>query len=194
MCQGIIRKNNKLVFEDGNTDPASFFLSVYRDLGFSYPKFHKMDNLCKLGWLASEILLKDNFDAGRYEPEETGLVLANRYSSLDDDIRYWESAKEAASPSLFVYTLPNIVIGEICIRNNFKGEHAFYILPDFDADFIANQVDYLVDNNILQACICGWVDVIGTEYKAALFLIEKQEGGQSVPFSAENMNTIFKAI
>ncbi|HVV54989.1 MAG TPA: hypothetical protein VHC47_06685 [Mucilaginibacter sp.] len=153
-----------------------------------------MDNLCKLGWLASEVLLKDDFDLGRYEPEEIGLVLANHNSSLDDDTRYWETAKEAASPSLFVYTLPNIVIGEICIRNNFKGEHVFYIQQDFDADFIANQVNYLIDNNILQACICGWMDVLGAEYKASLFLVEKQEGGQSVPFSAENMNAIFKAI
>ncbi|HTI58829.1 hypothetical protein [Mucilaginibacter sp.] len=149
-----------------------------------------MDNLSKLGWLAAEVLLKD-FKKDRYKPEEVGLVLANRNSSLDDDIKYWESAKEVASPSLFVYTLPNIVIGEICIRNHFKGEHTFYIQEQFDADFIAKQVNYLLGNNILQACICGWVDVLGEEYKAVLYLVEKEGGRSAIEFSAENMTKIF---
>ena len=86
-----------------------------------------MDNLSKLGWLASEVLLKNSFDKENYQPEEIGIVLANANSSLDKDIKYWESVQDMASPSLFVYTLPNIVIGEICIRNHFKGENALYI-------------------------------------------------------------------
>ncbi|MFB9843693.1 hypothetical protein [Mucilaginibacter ginsenosidivorans] len=152
-----------------------------------------MDNLSKLGWLASEILLKD-FKKENYAAEEIGLVVANRNSSLDDDIKYWESAKEVASPSLFVYTLPNIVIGEICIRNNFKGEHAFYIQQEFDAGFIAKQVNYLLDEDILQACICGWVDVLGEDYKAVLYLVEKDADGSTIGFSAENMNIIFNKL
>ncbi|MDO3625727.1 hypothetical protein [Mucilaginibacter sp. BT774] len=151
-----------------------------------------MDNLSKLGWLASEVLLMDNYQKDQYQPEEVGIVLANRNSSLDNDIKYFESAKEIASPSLFVYTLPNIVIGEICIRNNFKGEHGFYIQETFDADFVIVQVNYLLDNNILKACICGWVDVLDQYYKAALFLVEKRQTDSSVPFSAKNINNIFE--
>jgi hypothetical protein len=153
-----------------------------------------MDNLSKLGWLTSEILLKDSFNAKNYQPGEVGLVLANRNSSLDDDIKYFDTTKDIASPSLFVYTLPNIVIGEICIRNHFKGEHAFYIQDNFDADFIAGQVNYLLDNDILQACICGWVDVVGSEYKATLFLAEKQKNITAVPFSSDKMHNIFETI
>jgi hypothetical protein len=153
-----------------------------------------MDNLSKLGWLASEVLLKDGFQKDKYQPEEVGLVLTNQNSSLDNDIKYFESAKEIASPSLFVYTLPNIVIGEICIRNNFKGEHAFYVQETFDADFVAGQVNYLLDNNILKACICGWIEVLGQDYKAALFLVEKKQTDNSVPFSAENINNIFETV
>jgi len=153
-----------------------------------------MDNLSKLGWLASEVLLKDTYEKDQYQPEEMGLVLANRNSSLDNDIKYLESAKEIASPSLFVYTLPNIVIGEICIRNNFKGEHGFYIQDSFDAGFIAGQVDYLLNNNILKACICGWVEVLGQDYKAALYLIEKNQTDKSVPFSIKNINSIFETF
>src|SRR5258706_16052189 len=115
-----------------------------------------MDNLSKLGWLASEILLKDNFRAEKYQPEETGLVLANANASLDTDLKYFETVKDIPSPSVFVYTLPNIMIGEICIRNNFKGENSFFVSPEFDAAFLEQYVNDLMDNNVLQVCICGW--------------------------------------
>jgi hypothetical protein len=151
-----------------------------------------MDNLSKLGWLTAEILLKDSFDKENYAPEDTAVILANANSSLDDDLKYLDSIKDGASPSLFVYTLPNIVIGEICIRNHFKGEQAFYIQQQFDAQFIALQVSYLLDQNIQQVCICGWVDVLKEEYKAVLFLVEKVKKENSVLFSAENMSGIFR--
>lgn len=188
--EGKVSKSGQQLFGDTATDVSAFLLAVYQHFGLNYPKFYKMDNLCKLGWLASEVLLKDSFDSQKYRPEEVGLVLANRNSSLDDDIKYFETIQNGASPSLFVYTLPNIVIGEICIRNNFKGEHTFYIQDEFNAEFIAGQVNYLLDNDILQTCICGWVDILGDNYKAVLFLVEKQNEGNLL-FSSGNMRKIF---
>jgi hypothetical protein len=173
--KGAVIKNGVKVFENYDTDLAGFLISIYQRFKLNYPKYYKMDNLSKLGWLAAEILLKDSFDKEKYQTEDIGVVLANANSSLDDDIKYFETTKDMASPSLFVYTLPNIVIGEICIRNNFKGEHAFFIQEAFDASFMKQQVDYLLDKNILQACICGWVDVLEQEYKAALFLVEREK-------------------
>jgi len=191
ISNGRISKDNTLLFESSEVNVSPFLSSAYQHFQCNYPKFYKMDNLSKLGWLASEILLKDTFEKGKYLPEKVGLVLANANSSLDDDIKYYESVKEIASPSLFVYTLPNIVIGEICIRNNFKGEHAFYVQEQFDTSFIERQVTYLLGNEILDACICGWVDVLEQNYKAVLYLIEKENKGSSVMFSAGNMNNIF---
>jgi hypothetical protein len=192
ISRGTVFKDGFQLFEKKGIDAPACLLSAYQHFGLTYPKFYKMDNLSKLGWLASEILLKDTFKKENYQPGQVGLVLANKNSSLDDDIRYFETVKNIASPSLFVYTLPNIVIGEICIRNNFKGEHAFYIQDDFDADFMENQVNYLLAHDILDACICGWVDILQEEYKAVLFLVEKQSDKGAVPFSAENMDSIFK--
>lgn len=182
-----VRYNDELFFTGADDDIATFLLSVYQHLGVKYPKFYKMDNLAKLGWLTAEVLLK-GFDKAKYQPTDIGVVLTNASSSLDADKRYLESAKDIASPALFVYTLPNIVIGEICIRHHFKGENAFYIFERFDADFISSYVSLLLETGQLQACVCGWVEMTASGYKAVLFLIEKE--GET-PFTTENINKIY---
>jgi len=191
ISQGVVSKDGIGLFANSGSDISGFLLSIYQHFQLNYPKFYKMDNLSKLGWLASELLLKDNFEKEHYQPEEIGVVLANTNSSLANDLKYYDTIQDIPSPSVFVYTLPNIVIGEISIRNKFKGEHAFFIQETFDAGFIAQQVNYLLDHNILQACICGWVDVLHQDYKAVLFLIEKKKNKNSLLFSAENMDNIF---
>ncbi len=150
-----------------------------------------MDNLSKLGWLTAELLLQNSFRKDDYQPEDIGIILTNANSSLDDDLKYFDSMADVASPSLFVYTLPNIVMGEISIRHKFKGEQAFFVQEEFNAAFIHQHVAYLLDHHLVHACICGWVDVIGEHYKSVLFLVEKTKKENAVLFSAENMDKIF---
>jgi hypothetical protein len=188
-----VYKNEQKVFEDGGTTLPEFLITVYRHFDLQYPKFFKMDNLGKLGWLANEILLQGSFDKEKYKPEEVGIVLSNANSSLDTDIKYFETTRTMASPAQFVYTLPNIVIGEISIRHGFKGENAFFIFSAFDAEFIEQYVNNLINNNILQCCICGWVDVLNDKYNATLFLADKDKSGNSVNFTKENLNKIYNS-
>ncbi len=188
---GIVYKNEAVVFENIDSVSSDFLVAVYRHFEIKYPKFYKMDNLSKLGWLATEILLKDSFATGKYKPEDVAVVFSNANASLDTDVKYIETTKDMASPALFVYTLPNIVIGEICIRHQFKGENAFFIAPTFDAEFLTEYVSNLINNNILQACICGWVEYVQDEYKAVLFLVEKEKTGDAIPFTFENINKTY---
>ena len=187
-----VYKNAKKVFENRDASLSGFLLSFYNDLKIMYPKFYKMDNLSKIGWLASEILLKDCFTEGKYKPEEIGVVFANASSSLDTDMKYYETAKSIASPALFVYTLPNIVIGEICIRHQFKGECTFFISEKFDGKFIEEYVSNLINNNILQSCICGWVELLNEQYETVLFLVEKKRSPDSILFSSKNIIKIYQ--
>ncbi|MEO8172571.1 MAG: hypothetical protein ABI581_05795 [Sediminibacterium sp.] len=188
-----VQKNEQELYAQDAKEPLDFLVGIYHHFALEYPRFYKMDNLAKLGWLASEILLKDSFDSNAYEPEQTGLILCNANASLDTDIKYLATTNEIASPSVFVYTLPNIMTGEISIRNHFKGENAFFIAEYFDAAFLHQYVSSLIEENILQACICGWVELLDKEYKAVLFLVEKKEGPNSIFFDTENMNELFHA-
>lgn len=172
-----------IVFKSGES--SDFLSSLYEKLDINYPKFFKMDALCKLGIAATHVLLKD-FDKAAYQPGELGIVLSNRSGSIEADINYFESSRSYPSPSLFVYTLPNIVIGEISIRYGFKGENAFFISERFDADWMVFYVNNLMQYQGIKACICGWVDVENDEYDARFFLIElgKENG---LNFTADNL-------
>jgi len=188
----VVCQNQEPIFEKKDIALHDFMLAVFYHFELKYPKFHKMDNLSKLGWLASEVLLKySQFDATAYTPTEVGIVIANASSSLDTDINYFETTKSIASPALFVYTLPNIVIGEICIRNGFKGENAFFVSEEFDTELIQSYVNNLMNNGQLKACICGWVELIKEEYKAVLYLVEQKQTEKSIAFTVENMNEIW---
>jgi hypothetical protein len=183
----IVYKNKLPVFEHPHSNFASFLESCYRHFTIKYPKFHKMDRLCQLGFLASEVLLTGSFDREKYQADEVAIVLANASASLDTDLRYADTINGIPSPALFVYTLPNIVIGEICIRNGFKGENAFFVFNPFDATFMEQYVSDLLDNQQARVCICGWVELLKEEYSANLMLVEKDQFGKSLFFTKENI-------
>lgn len=182
-------KNGEEIFS--STDKKNFLSSLYQAFNWQYPRFFKMDNLSRLGWAAAELLL-EGWDAAAYQPQEVAVVLSNANSSLDTDYRYTQTTKDIPSPGIFVYTLPNIVIGEICIRHRFKGENAFFLSAGFDAALHARYVACVLDAGVARACITGWVEWLGESFKAALFLIERKEAAGALPFTAENMDRIFK--
>jgi hypothetical protein len=186
-----VSRNGEKVFEQENTALPEFLRSLYDRYSGQYPKFHKMDLLSKLGWTAAEILLQ-NVPMDMYAPGETGVILANASSSLDTDERYYETVSDIASPALFVYTLPNIVIGEISIRHKFKGENAFFINDRFDIEFMTGYVRQLLDADAIKACVCGWVEQYHTAYEAALVLVEKNSRGMALPFTAEAIEKLYR--
>lgn len=141
----------------------NWLATIYRSTGMQYPKFFKMDRLCKIGTLAAELLLKD-IDFNREEVKPNwAIVLMNSASSLDDDRQYQTTIKDAEkyypSPAVFVYTLANIVTGEIAIRHKIGGESSFYVFQSYNEE----QLDDLIGqtfqaNPELTHIVCGWVD------------------------------------
>ncbi|MDE3247983.1 MAG: hypothetical protein KGO82_04955 [Bacteroidota bacterium] len=194
-CQitpGKVVKDGALLMENENIAPISYLQWLYEQKGYNYPKFYKMDGLSRLGWLAAECLLEGSFDKNRYAPEQVGLICCNRNSSLDTDTRYYDTVKTIPSPALFVYTLPNIVLGEICIRHQFRGENDFFIFERFEPVFLQAYVQQLMQENVFEACICGWLEFLGEAYQACLYLVEKPASKNSVPFTTATIQTIYE--
>ena len=116
------------------------------------------------------------------------MVFANSESTLATDISYWESTRDIASPALFVYTLPNIMMGEIAIRNKIKGENIFFISEEYDANLFFQQTELILLNTTTQIVLVGWVNYENEEsYNAKLFLVSKSNKGTST-FNIENLN------
>ncbi|NSL90453.1 hypothetical protein ECE50_026760 [Chitinophaga sp. Mgbs1] len=175
---------------EGTPELQEWLRAAYDRFSGQYPKFHKMDALGKLGWLAAEILLQDN-PVKTLPPEAVGMVLANRSSSLDTDFRYYATVKDIPSPALFVYTLPNIVMGEICIRHGFKGENTFFVTDAFDVELMSAYPAQLLTTTALQACLTGWVEVLDNQYEVALFLTERTPAGPALPLTAANLAALY---
>ncbi|SHM11411.1 hypothetical protein SAMN05444266_106406 [Chitinophaga jiangningensis] len=180
--------NDKLVWEGKGPELQDFLRAAYDHVSGQYPKFHKMDPLSKLGWLAAEVLLKNN-PVLQLPPAAVGMVLTNRSASLDTDVRYYATVKDIASPALFVYTLPNIVMGEICIRHGFKGENTFFVSEQFDPALLAAYPAQLLAETPLQACLVAWVEVMEQDYEVVMALVQNT-GTQ--PLTKEALTSLYK--
>ncbi|MBA4054244.1 MAG: hypothetical protein C0490_05995 [Marivirga sp.] len=184
----------EVILKDQRGNLDTFLDTTLTSLSISYPKFYKMDHLSKLGFLAAEVLLKDVNLQQVYEPSEIALVLSNANASLDTDVRYFESTKTMASPALFVYTLTNIVAGEICIRHGIKGENAFFVTPAFNPVQLHSYVKSVMMQEKTKACIAGWIDVLGEHHDVFLYLVEKTKSNtKSLDHSAEQLQTLYQA-
>ena len=166
-------------------------------MGLKYPKFFKMDNLSKLGFLAAEVLLQQVPDFENFNKEKTGIFLSNAYSCLDTDEQYYATVKDKEnffpSPGLFVYTLPNILIGEICIRHKITGEHAFFLSEQFDADFTCLYVNDLFSAGLIESALVGWAEYYKEECKATLMWVTPSDTKtNATPFIVENVKAMWQ--
>lgn len=157
---------------------TAFFLELYRFMGISYLKFFKMDMLSKLLFLASEALLKDSGLASAEINPHVAIVLYNSHSSIDTDKQFQATIPCEAffpSPSLFIYTLPSIALGEVAIRNKFTGENCTFIAPDFNAERCVNYVNSIINRDEHTHVICGWFDYINEQEVANIYLVSKNQ-------------------
>lgn len=165
--------------------------SLYDSLGSAYPKFFKMDGACRLGYVASEMLLEGTPE--RFTPrEDTAVLVFTRRGSLDNDRNFEKTLRpgEFPSPALFVYTLPNTVTGEIAIRNKFLGESSAFVLEGFDAAEISRTVREAFMDPVTRRAVAGWVDYGGEDdFEAFLMLLEKDGEG----FDTETVNRLYNA-
>ena len=156
---------------------------LYKHCVGDYPKFYKMDGLSRLGFLASELLLqaeKQSLEASptmqSLEAVSRAVVLFNSSSSIAADRKYIETIAPDnyfPSPSVFVYTLPNIVTGEIAMRNGYHGETSFFILPKRDDRLMSQIALSTFQDREVKSVITGWIDYYDeTHYEADLWLLK----------------------
>ena len=173
-------KDGKQFLQESQVPESNFLTAIYRTLGLNYPKFFKMDDLSKAGFLVMEMLV--SVLPSELDKKNTAVVFFNREASLHTDRHFEETIKDAdnffPSPSVFVYTLPNIVSGEVCIRHGFQGESGFYVLENYDEKAITDICNDMLATN--GAVICGYVDFTkGYAYARAEYFTKELNLGEN---------------
>lgn len=138
---------------------AGLLSEIYRKYVGDYPKYHKMDALSRLAFLATELLLSRG-DVP--QDSERATILFNRTSSVVADRCHLGSIAKPGefypSPSVFLGTLPNIATGEIAIRHGYTGETSLYITDFRDGALMKKVVSSSFSLGGFRSLICGFVD------------------------------------
>ena len=175
ISQGQVNVDGTSVFVSSQTDFHTFSREAFKSREEANMKFYKMDDLCKLGYLASAWLL----DGIEYGEEECGIVMSGKYGCLDTDIRHQQiidsEGDSSASPAVFVYTLPNVVAAEISIRHHIKGENIWFWSEDKTMSDIKKYAYILAASRDLKYCIAAHIDFINGDYFAIFELLENTD-------------------
>lgn len=166
--------NDKEVYSSEFDDFQDFIRSAFKTVCAPNMKFYKMDSLSKLGYVASEVLL----DGIEYGEEDCGLILSGVYGSLDTDIRHQQiidtETDASASPAVFVYTLPNVVEGEISIRHHIKGENTWFWSDDRTLSDVREYAALSMSAQDMKYCIVGHIDFLNGRYFAKFELLVRR--------------------
>lgn len=175
ISQGQVNVDETSAFVSSQTDFHTFSREAFKSRGEANMKFYKMDDLCKLGYLASAWLL----DRIEYGEEECGIVMSGKYGCLDTDIRHQQiidsEGDSSASPAVFVYTLPNVVAAEISIRHHIKGENIWFWSEDETMSDIKKYASIMAASRDLKYCIAAHIDFINGDYFAIFELLENTD-------------------
>ena len=181
----VIVDGKEIYSDQESVNFLDFIKGVYKQFDLNYPKFYKMDSLCKLAIVTVSILVDKS---GMELHEKTALVLSNKSSCIDADRKHLASIAEEEnyypSPGNFVYTLPNIALGEISIKYKLRSENTFFIFDDFNPTFVVNYTRSLFELNKASEVLCGWIEVNHNDYKAILY---KVDGAGKIEHLAEEV-------
>lgn len=181
-------KNGEKIFQL-SAEPELQAAECYRLLKMSYPKFFKMDLLAQWGMVTAELLL-ENSSPLPADPYRMALWFQNITASSHADQAYQKTIQDIPSPALFVYTLPNIVMGEIAIRHKIKGENTFIVSKQFSPEPLVEYAQTLFDQDIADELILAFLE-IGSE-EADIFMLRISNVPSSHTFSKDTLLQLYE--
>jgi len=105
--------------------------------------------------------------------------LANSSSCIDIDRVHQKTIADPSnfypSPANFVYTLPNIAIGEVSIKYQLKSESAFFVCERYDQNFLMRYARTLLNQKQAKFVLVAWVEVNKLNYEGKFFLVSQSK-------------------
>lgn len=133
---------------------------IYKEFLSDGSRFHKMDLFSKLAYIGTGLLAKNFLD--KFASEDIALFLFTLNGSVLADRKHLSTFSNPEeyypSPSVSINTLPNVVLGEIAVRNSIKGETTLVMLPEEDQTIIEGIINATLSTTHPSVMIYGWVD------------------------------------
>lgn len=177
LCDGLLVHNERTLAR-GEGRPDDMLRTIYQTLDLSYPKFHKMDTASKLALLAVEPLVAEARQRGADIQERLGLLGLSNSGSNAVDAEHWSTFVHTgtASPALFVYTLPNIGLGEITIRHGIHGVSQCLLGRDAGRTGWMNALRTMHQRDGMRWIVLVWSDIFADRCEARAALLGPGDG------------------
>jgi 3-oxoacyl-[acyl-carrier-protein] synthase II len=132
-------------------------------------------------------------------PRPIGIIAATRYGCFDTDLAYYATAKEDqgifASPNLFSFTLPGIVLGEAAIHFRLTG-------PTFTVGDTVGQrgctalgvAGDLLSSGTCQTIVAGWLDAADCRLMGHSTDDDEPQGAVFVVLSTQHTDKTLRKI
>ncbi|MEI7730893.1 MAG: beta-ketoacyl synthase N-terminal-like domain-containing protein [Verrucomicrobiota bacterium] len=166
----------------------------------------RMDLMCRLGLMAAELLESglEGWDSARRE--RVGVCVETCAGSLATDVRFLQTPK----PTLFTYTLPSTVIGELCIRYRLKGPVLCLISESPAQESVLREAVTWLTQNDAEACLCLQCEAVDQtlaatvplpgglrpgDWRAGALLLGKPRGeAREYPLSGLNLRQLCREL
>ena len=139
---------------------AALITEIFKKYIADDSRYYKMDLFSRLAYVGTTLLAKDTL--GDCPGEEVALFIFTLNGSVLADRKHLSTFSDPdtfyPSPAVFINTLPNVVLGEIAVKNNIKGETTLVLLPDRDEATIQRIIEATLSATKPAVMLYGWVD------------------------------------
>ena len=127
-------------------------------------RFARMDWLSRLGLMAVELLDAHFETRDAKDLEQTGVCVETAAGCLTSDAEFLRLPR----PTVFSYTLPSTVIGEICIRHRFKGPMLCLMSSGNSTRAAIDEAAAWLREGSARSCLCVSCEAVSPDAAALL--------------------------
>lgn len=150
--------------------------NAWAALGIELPRFPRMDRSSKLVAIGGSAFFIEGGALAGNSKDTIGMVITGKHGSMDTDQKYQAQlvVDNHASPGMFVYTLPNIAMGEFSIQHGLYGSGLCLLNNALDLAQMLDACEILLHDHGMESVICGWSDIFADQATATFMVVTER--------------------
>ncbi len=164
------------LFAEPTGSPDTDLNNAWSSLGIELPRFPRMDRSSKLVAIGGSAFFIEGGALAGHSKDTIGMVIMGTHGSMDTDLKYQTQldADNHAGPGMFVYTLPNIAMGEFSIQHGLHGSGLCLLNNALDLAQMREACEILLHEHGMESVICGWSDIFADQATATFMVVTER--------------------